>query len=139
MPVPFGTCTVRSSIVTLTSSGALTSHSRNGGSPYEESATRSRGYLGDGRVRVHRHRREDVVQRGRVAERAAALLDVRDELLAELRDVARDGHRGRLAERAEALAVDAVAYVEQQVELTLRRAALLQLAQDRRHPARALA
>src|SRR5205823_13029668 len=73
------------------------------------------------------------------AERAAALVDVRLELVAELGDVARDDHRVRVAERAEALAVDAVADVEQQVELALRRAAVLELAQDRRQPARALA
>src|SRR5258707_9140856 len=88
---------------------------------------------------VHRDRRQDVVERRGATERAAALLDVRDELVAELRDVAGDDDRVRVAERAEALAVDPVADVEQQVEVALRRAAVLELAQDRRQPARAFA
>src|SRR5881392_1546945 len=87
---------------------------------------------------VHGDRCEYVVERGLVAERAAALLDVRDELVAELRYVARDDDRVGVTERAQALAVDAVADVEQQVELSLARPAVLELAQDRRQPARAL-
>ena len=67
-------------------------------------------------------RREDALERRLAAERAAALVDVRLELVAELVDVARDRHRGRVAERAEALAEDPVADVEQQVELGLLRA-----------------
>ena len=56
---------------------------------------------------------------GESAERAAAAVEVRDELVPELVDVARDRHRGGVAERAEALAVDPVADGEQQVELVL--------------------
>src|SRR5689334_9296496 len=90
-------------------------------------------------VRVLGDRREHAVERRVVAERTAAVVDVRLELAAELGDVARHRHRGRLAERAEALADDAVADVEQQVELTLARVAGLELAQDGRHPSRPLA
>src|SRR5437764_7822371 len=89
-------------------------------------------------MRVHLDRREHAVERRLPAERAAALVDVRLELVAELRDVARDDDRVGIAERAEALAVDAVADVEQQVEVGLRRAAVLELAEDRRQPARPL-
>src|SRR3954447_9780915 len=83
-------------------------------------------------------RREDALE-WRVVEGAAAAIEVGDELVAELRHVARHRDRGRLAERAEALAVDPVAHREQQVELVLRGVARLELAQDLRHPARALA
>src|SRR4051794_1461531 len=65
---------------------------------------------------VLRDRREDALER-RLGERAAAAVEVRDELVAELVDVASDCHRGRVAERAQALAVDAVADRQQQVEL----------------------
>ena len=58
-------------------------------------------------------RGEDVVEGRLAAERAAALVDVLPELLAELRHVARDRHRGGVAERAEAVAEDPVADVEQ--------------------------
>src|SRR5437763_6288491 len=112
MPVPFGTCTTRSSIVTVT-----------------RSAMRDLE-----RMRVHLDRCEHAVERGVAAERAAALVDVRLELVPELRDVARDDDRVRVAERAQALAVDAVADVEQQVEVALRRAPVLQLAEDRGQP-----
>src|SRR5476649_3072141 len=100
MPVPFGTCTARSSIVTVTRSvtggacpGALTpvpcgtfvallkSWSDQGS---WLSGTRSRGDLGGRRMAVHRDRRQHVVQRGSAAEGAAALVDVRLELRAEL-------------------------------------------------------
>jgi hypothetical protein len=66
---------------------------------------------------MNRDRGEDVVQRGRFAEGTAALIDVRDELGPELLDVARDRDRGRLPERAQALAVDAVAHVQQEIQL----------------------
>src|SRR5260370_30195238 len=85
---------------------------------------------------MHRDRGEHVVERRRIAERTPALLDVRDELGAELLDVARDRDRRGLAERAEALAVDAIAHVQQKVELRLQGLARLQPAQDLRHPAR---
>ena len=64
-------------------------------------------------------RREHALERRVVAVRTAAVVDVRLELGAEARDVARDRHRGRVAERAEALAEDPVADVEQQVEVAL--------------------
>src|SRR5436309_10805907 len=121
MPVPFATCTVRSSIVTVTSS-----------------ATRDL-QPALGQMAMHDDGRQDVFQGGLAAERAATLVDVRDELVAELRDVARDDDRVGVAERAQALAVDAVADVEQQVEFAFVRPAVLQLAQDGRQPACALA
>src|SRR3954454_8354080 len=90
-------------------------------------------------MRVHRDRRDHAVEGRGAAEGAAAAVDVRLELVPELRDVARDDDRVGVAERAEALAVDPVAHVEQQVELALARGAVLELAQDRRQPARPLA
>src|SRR5712691_2345560 len=57
-----------------------------------------------------------------------------DELASELLDVARNRDRGRFAEWAQALAVDAVAHVQQEVELGLKRLAGLEPAQDLRHP-----
>ena len=65
----------------------------------------------------------------------AAVVDVRLELVAELVDVARDRDRVRVSERAEALAEDAVADVEQQVEIGLVAAAVLDLLEDLREPA----
>src|SRR3954452_13955042 len=90
-------------------------------------------------MRVHGDRREHPVQWRRVAERATGLVDVLLELAAELVDVTRDRDRRRLAERAEALAVDAVAHVEQQVELVLLCVTRLEAAQDLGHPARSFA
>src|SRR5436190_24378369 len=84
-------------------------------------------------------RGEHAPQRRRLAERTPGFVDVLLELAAELVDVAGHRDRGRLAERAEALAVDAVAHVEQQVELVLLRLAGFEAAQDLRHPARSLA
>src|SRR6266566_10166337 len=90
-------------------------------------------------VRVLRDGGEHVVERRLAAERAAARVDVSLELVAELVDVGGHGHRRGLAERAEALPVDAVADVEQEVELALGRLAGLEPAEDLRHPPRALA
>src|SRR5207302_3831235 len=73
---------------------------------------------------------EDVVERRLAPERAAALVDVCLELGAEAVDIARDRHRGRVAERAEAFAEDAVADVEQEVEVTLCRFAVLDLVEE---------
>src|SRR5829696_5021756 len=95
--------------------------------------------LGHGRVRVLVDRGEQALERRGAAERAAAIVDVRLELAAELVDIACDRHRRRVAERAQALAEDAVADVEQEIELALRCAAVLDLAQDLDHPARPLA
>src|SRR3954451_634163 len=82
-------------------------------------------------------RREDVLERRLAAERTAAVVDVLLELLAESVHVARDRHRRRVAERAEALAEDAVADVEQQVEVALLRAPVLERVEDLHHPPRA--
>src|SRR5438128_8816652 len=90
-------------------------------------------------VRVLRDRGQHVVQRRRVAERTPALVDVRLELLAELLDVARDGDRGGLPERAEALPVDPIAYVQQEIQLVLLGVPGFEPAQDLRHPAGSLA
>ena len=120
-PVPFGTSTSRSSIVTRDELGIAHACA---------SATR-------GACACIVDRREDALERRVAGERAAACVDVRLELVAELVDVARDGDRVGVAERAEALADDAVADVEQQVEVGLRRAAVLDLLEDLRHPARA--
>src|SRR5690348_4239533 len=88
---------------------------------------------------MHRNRRKHVMQRRGRSEGAFAVVDVLLELAAELADVARDCDRRGLTERAEALAVDAVADVEQEVELVLLRFAGFEPAQDLRHPAGALA
>src|SRR5206468_1020637 len=104
----------------------------------DSSGARSRRHL-RGRVqRVLRNGREDVVEWRRVAERAAPLLDVRLELVAELCDIARDRDRRRLAQRTEALAVDSVADIEQQVELVLLRVTGLESLEDLGHPPRSL-
>src|SRR5690242_15938911 len=134
------------SIVSLTVSRALKRlgsdplrGSDPSGSDPSSSGCASCGHRRNRRMRVHRDRREDLVERRRGAERTAGLVDVLLELAAELVDVARDRDRGRLAERAEALAVDAVADVEQQIELVLLGVAGFEPAQDLRHPARSLA
>src|SRR5688572_19801820 len=72
------------------------------------SGTRSRGYLRHRRVRVLIRGGEDALQRGSAGEGAAARVDVRLELVPEAVDIARDRHRSRVAERAQALAEDAV-------------------------------
>src|SRR5258708_20915565 len=79
--------------------------------------------------------REQVREARVLAERAPAVLEVRAELVAELRHAARDWHRCRVAEDAEALADDPVADVEQQIEVVLRRAALLERADELHEPA----
>src|SRR5438309_12038291 len=84
-------------------------------------------------------RREDALQRGLAAVGAPAGPDMLAKLVAELVDVARDRHRGRVAERAEAVAEDPVAHVEQEVELVLLGAAVLDPVQELHHPARPLA
>src|SRR5438067_9744326 len=99
----------------------------------------SRGNLLADVVVVLLDRREQAVERRLAAERAPGGVDMRLELVAELVDVAGDRHRGRVAERAEALAEDAVADVEQQVELALLCAPVLDLVQELHHPARPLA
>src|SRR5581483_11342145 len=119
-PVPFGTCTSLPSIITRTSSGALKAQ-----------------LLGHRCVRVLVDGREQVRERRVSAERAAAVLEMRAELAAELRHAARDRHRGGVAEHAEALADDAVADVEDDVEVAGRRGSLLEGAHELDEPARA--
>src|SRR5919201_1127295 len=152
-PVPFGTCTALPSTLTRTSSAALTvplpcnkllqRPSRPHAGTREASnkllQARSRRHLGNGRVPVLVDRREDALERRLTAERAAALVDVTLELVAEAIDVARDGHRRRVAQRAQAMAEDSVADVEQQIELALLGPPVLDLAQQLHHPTRALA
>jgi hypothetical protein len=75
-----------------------------------------------------------VVERRLAAERAATLVEMALELVAELRDVARHRHCGRVAERAEAVAEDPVADVQQEIELALLRLARLDLLEQVDHP-----
>src|SRR5689334_8807964 len=98
----------------------------------DRSGARSCGYLHGRMVPMLVDGREQPVQRRLARMRAAAEVDVLLEVVAELVDVAGDRHRGRVAERAEALAEDAVADVEQQVELVLGGVAVLDLVQDLR-------
>src|SRR6476661_3789335 len=142
-PVPFGTSMAMPSIVSVTVSAALMRHTCVRVSypclaPVRVRRSPSCGHRGARRVKVHRDRSEHVVERRRVSERTALLLDVRDELRAELLDIARDRDGRGLSQRTEALAVDAVAHVEQQVELGLQCLTRLEPAQDLRHPARPL-
>src|SRR3954452_14115600 len=95
--------------------------------------------LADVAVVVLVDRREDPLERRLAAKGAAGLVDVRLELGTELVDVARHRHRGGVSERAEALAEDPVADVEEEIQLPLRRLARLERAQDLHHPARPLA
>src|SRR4051812_16353708 len=119
-PVPFGTWTSFSSTVMRTSSGAL-----------KRELLRYRGVL------VLVDGGEEVRERRVLAERAAAVLEVRVELVAELRHARRDGHRRGVAEHAQALADDPVADVEADVEILLGRAAVLDRLEDLDEPARA--
>src|SRR5439155_7622655 len=122
-PVPLGTSTATPSIVSFTVSAALmrcafVTVSYPCLAPVRfRGSSGSCGHRGACGVQVHRARGEDVVQRRRVSEWTAALLDVRDELRSELLDVARDRDRRRLSQGTQALAVDAVAHVQQKVEL----------------------
>src|SRR3954447_3204893 len=80
-------------------------------------------------------RREDPLERRRAAERAAALLDVRGELVAPLVQVAIDRIDGELAERTEDLPEDVVADRVEQLEVGVRRGAVLDRLEDLHHPA----
>src|SRR6266508_2200211 len=84
-------------------------------------------------------RSKEPLERRLAAEGAALAVQVGMELVAELVDVAGDRHRRRISERAQALAGDPVADVEEQVELGLLRAPVLDLVQQLNHPARPLA
>src|SRR5207237_9871780 len=82
---------------------------------------------------------DDAFDRRLAAERAAALLDVRYELLPVLVHVARDRIDGEVAESAERLAEHAVAHVAQQVEIGALCPARLDLLEQADHPPRPLA
>ena len=62
-------------------------------------------------------RRDDALERRLAPERAAALLDVRDELVAPVLQEACDGIDREVAERAQGLAEDAVADRVEQVDV----------------------
>src|SRR5262245_25246721 len=113
-PVPFGTSTDRSSTVTETSSDM--------------------GRLAV--LLVDRRGCENALDRRLAVEGAAPEVDVRLVLVAELVDVAEHGDRIGVAERAQALPHDPVAHREEQVEVGLGRAAVLDLLEDLRHPLR---
>src|SRR5690349_834441 len=116
-PVPFGTETSTSSMVNVTSSLAMSpsSHSRK---------------------RMAVARRDDALERRFAVERAASLLDVRDELVAPVPDVARDRIHREVAERAERLAEDAVADGVQQVDVAELGRARLEALEQLHHPPR---
>src|SRR5215218_9334408 len=84
-------------------------------------------------------RRDDALDRGLAAEGARALLDVRRELVVVLVQVARDGIDGEVPESAKRLPEDAVADVEQQVEIGQLGATLFDLRQQLDEPSRPLA
>src|SRR5581483_12125522 len=116
-PVPFGTWTSRSSILTRTSSvligrtstderwGGGSSAGEPGGFPTQQSKRGSRRRVTCSQARLVRDRSEMVLVdrrieagQGRVgSERAAAVLEVGAKLVAELGHAARDGHRSRVA------------------------------------------
>src|SRR4051794_27987882 len=83
--------------------------------------------------------REQSFEGGLAAEGTASMVDVRAKLIAELDHVARHRHRRGVAEWAQALPENAVADIEEQVELGMGRAPCLDRLQDLHHPARPLA
>src|SRR5688572_20281323 len=117
-PVPAGTETSRSSTVSFTRSGMD-------------------GFLRVAGVRVRG--REDPVERRGIAERAAAALHVRAELVGELPHEARHRIDGEVAQRTERAAEDPGADRLQEIEVGVRRLPLLDLLQELHHPARSLA
>src|SRR4051812_38184947 len=145
-PVPLGTCTERSSIVTVTSSDALISDLEAasgtgtwGACPYGRAGSRGHPFLDNGMVRVLVDRREETLQRRLAAEGAAALVDVSAELVSELDHVRRHRHRRGIAQRTEALPEDPVTDVEQQIELGVGCLTGLDCLEQLHHPARSLA
>src|SRR5579862_574031 len=115
-PVPFGICTSFPSMVTRTSSGVLNVELLH--------------------MVVLVGRRKEVGERRVGAERAAAVREMLFELVAELRHAAGDRHCRRVAQHAEAFADDAVADVEQHLEVVCRGGPVLDRAQDLDEPAR---
>src|SRR5262249_58892890 len=79
----------------------------------ERDGMRSRGYLGGRRMGMLVTGCEQPFERRLPAEGTAALVDVGAELVAELGHVRRHRQGGRVPQRAEALAEDPVADVEQ--------------------------
>src|SRR5918999_1479575 len=134
-PVPLGTWTSMPSIVTVTSSGALIGalpdpfvchawarrrYARSGGRSAAAPGRVPKSDASSGHLDLRAHarvmlvdRRHEVIQRRFTAEGAPALVEMPLVLLAELRDVARNRHRGRVAERTQAVPEDPVADVEQ--------------------------
>src|SRR5215213_10488887 len=143
IPIPAGTCSSRSSIVTVTSSGVLNPlpPSRLPGTEPAEVSLRRRStrHLCRRLMMMLVDGRENPLQRRLAAEWAPALVDVPLELLAEALDVLDHRAGGKVAERAQAPPHDAVADVEEQVELGLLGAAVLQLLEELRYPTRSLA
>src|SRR6476469_2144321 len=145
-PMPRSTSTSRSSIVTLTVSLIPVPAPAEPAPPLPRRLRRAHGScehlerpLDLGRADVclvDVRRRDDPLERRGALERAAALLDVREELVAELRDVARHGDRVGVAERTQARSVDVLADVEQEVEVCVCPAAGLDLPEDLGDPAR---
>src|SRR5262245_31584356 len=90
-------------------------------------------------MRVLVDRGDDAFDRGLAAVRAAALVDVRLELVPVLVDVAPDRPDREVAERAERPALDAVADPAQEVEIGMLRLAGLDLLEQADHPASPLA
>src|SRR4029077_15862064 len=119
-PVPLGTDTCTSSTVRVTSSldMSLTGHSR---------------------MRMAIAWCHDPLKRRLAFERTAALLDVCDELVAPVLEIAGDGIDGEVAERAERLAEDAVAHRVEQIEVSELCMARLDLLEQLNHPARSFA
>src|SRR6266446_969427 len=84
-------------------------------------------------------RRDDAFERRLAVVGTATLLDMRDELVAPLLDVARDWIDGEVAERAQRLPEDARADRLQQLDVSQLAVAALELLEQLHHPARALA
>src|SRR3954451_10089055 len=84
-------------------------------------------------------RREDALDRGLAGEGAAALVDVRLELAAELAQIALHRIDGEVAERAQRPSEHARADALDQVEIRVLAAAVLDLLEELDEPARSLA
>src|SRR3954447_2196324 len=88
-------------------------------------------------MRVLVDRSKQVRERAVLPVGTAAGSQMLAELCAELRDAARDRHRSGVTQYTQALADDAVADVEQNLEILIRRGAFLDGAKDLHEPARA--
>src|SRR5436309_698662 len=83
--------------------------------------------------------RDDAGERGLAVEGAAAFLDVRDELLAPVLEVARDRIDGEVAQRTERAPENLAANRLEQLDVALLPMTVFDPLQDLHHPARALA